>query len=454
MHLACLNVPQHLVQIWRNTLKPRIDNNYPFIVLHSDDVWKNHGALVASARPYLPGSFNRTPRNPAEKVNSGYKAWEFNLYFYVLGPAVFRLVLPHYLWTHFCQLVCGIRIIFQRRITSNQITKAHEMLIKWGKEFEEYYYQRDHKLLHLVRPSTHAVHHLALETVRCGPLNLVAQWVLEDTVGNIGREVHQHSNPFANLTQRGLLRAQTNALMSLVPELNELKLKPGKSGKAKNPFAPLGDGFVLLAAREKYHDSIPPAEKTAILRYRLRYLSKHPLPPQPPQPPQDELMIRKWARLRLPNGQKARCAWKEQATSEKRPNFRNSRNIKVGSGYSSTYFAEVMYYLQILVGNIELAAAMVCPYRNPPLNSELLRDSHGTLHVCQRQENTFYVIDIKSIQSVVAMIPFPLKKEEEDVPAIKDSYKNTFYVGEKPFFELTIEGNDDNGSDSDEEDRD
>ena len=109
MHLACLNVTQHHMQIFRNTLKPPFSGSEcHFAVLIEDDVWKSHGALVESARQYIPTSFGRTPRNPAEKINSGYKAWEYNLYFYVLGPAVFRLVLPHYLWTHFCQLIRGI----------------------------------------------------------------------------------------------------------------------------------------------------------------------------------------------------------------------------------------------------------------------------------------------------------------------------------------------------------
>ncbi|KAJ6528077.1 hypothetical protein B0H19DRAFT_1195027 [Mycena capillaripes] len=36
----------------------------------------------------IPGSFDRPPRNPAEKINSGYKAWERLLYVYGAGPAL------------------------------------------------------------------------------------------------------------------------------------------------------------------------------------------------------------------------------------------------------------------------------------------------------------------------------------------------------------------------------
>ena len=93
---------------------------------------------------------------------------------------------------------------------------------------------------------------------------------------------------------------------------------------------------------------------------------------------------------------------------------------------------------------------MTRPYTIP--DPKLLKESHGTLCVCQPRENVFHVVDVKTIQSVVAMIPFPLRKEEEDIPAIRSSYQNAFYVGEKPFFKLTIEGKDD--EDSDQEDKD
>ncbi|KIL54147.1 hypothetical protein M378DRAFT_53248, partial [Amanita muscaria Koide BX008] len=57
---------------------------------------------------YLPASFDRLPRDPAKKINSGYKAIEWLNYFWVLGPALFWVVLPRTLWMHYCKLVSGI----------------------------------------------------------------------------------------------------------------------------------------------------------------------------------------------------------------------------------------------------------------------------------------------------------------------------------------------------------
>ncbi|KIL62030.1 hypothetical protein M378DRAFT_81837 [Amanita muscaria Koide BX008] len=313
MHLSCLNITQHLLQIWRNTIKPKIPSSYDFTPLSSEKVWNDHGALVASATPYLPTSFNRTPRNPAQKLTSGYKAWEFMLYIWVLGPAVFRVVLPDELWSHFCKLVCGIRIINQRLISSEQLAHAHKMIVEWEMEFELNYYQRNAELLHLVRPSTHAILHAARETHRCGPLNLVAQWVLENTIGNLGREVHQHSNPFSNLSQRGLLRAQMNALYSIIPALNPPNKLPQNS-------EPLGDKYILLCARELSAKQLPQVEEAAVRRYLIA--RNRPLAAGA------SLTLLKWARVQLPNGQIARCAWKEK-NEERMTNYRNSRNIKV-----------------------------------------------------------------------------------------------------------------------------
>jgi hypothetical protein len=62
------------------------------------------------------------------------------------------------------------------------------------------------------------------------------------------------------------------------------------------------------------------------------------------------------------------------------------------------------------------------------------------LHVCRFQKDDLGVIDIKTIQAVIGMVPFPLKTEEEKKPEIRAKYHDCFYVAEKPFFELTIEG--------------
>ena len=100
IHLASLNIPDLLISLWRGTLycdQSDDKSQWDWVAL-TGEVWIEHGKLVADTSHYLPGSFDRPPHNPAEKISSGYKAWEFLLYIFVLGPAVFHVVLPDKYW--------------------------------------------------------------------------------------------------------------------------------------------------------------------------------------------------------------------------------------------------------------------------------------------------------------------------------------------------------------------
>lgn len=80
MHHTNLNIPDLLLPLWRGKMKKRTAaevDTWNFATLRNNAAWKQHGEYIASCAPYWPGSFDRVPRNPAEKLNSGYKAWEF-----------------------------------------------------------------------------------------------------------------------------------------------------------------------------------------------------------------------------------------------------------------------------------------------------------------------------------------------------------------------------------------
>ena len=107
MHLASLNLTDLLISLWRGKFK--CDKNdsktsWDWATLQGN-VWQEHGKIVADTTPYLPSSFDRPPRNPALKISSGYKAWEFLLYVFALGPVVFLNFLPEKYWRHFCKVV-------------------------------------------------------------------------------------------------------------------------------------------------------------------------------------------------------------------------------------------------------------------------------------------------------------------------------------------------------------
>jgi hypothetical protein len=67
------------------------------------------------------------------------------------------------------------------------------------------------------------------------------------------------------------------------------------------------------------------------------------------------------------------------------------------------------------------ACALISPYSAP--NEHLLQTSHSTLVVCRYQgDAVLWVVDARSILSVVAMVPFPF---------LIDGHDNYYYMIEK-----------------------
>jgi hypothetical protein len=165
MHLISLNIPDLLLGLWRGTIEcDSADDKgtWEWMVLVGD-IWKHHGQQVADATPYLPSSFDRPPRNPAEKISSGYKAWEYLNYIFGLGPGLLYGVLPDCYWRNYCKLVAGVRLLHQRSINEDQLLLGHKLLVSFVTGFEQLYYQRKAIRLHFCQQSLHALLHVGPE---------------------------------------------------------------------------------------------------------------------------------------------------------------------------------------------------------------------------------------------------------------------------------------------------
>ncbi len=316
MHLISLNLTDLLLALFRGTLpcdKTDSKETWLWAVL-VDGVWKEHGRQVAACTPYLPGSFDRPPRNPAEKINSGYKAWEFLMYIFGLGPCLlYATPLPEVYFRNFCKLVCAVRLTLARRIPAPNLRYAQRLFVEFVEEFEVLYYQRRTDRLHFIRQSIHALPHIPQECERVGPQSCYTQWTMECTIGNLGQEIKLHSDPYTNLSQRGVRRAQVNALKAMIPDL-EPDVRPLPRGAEE-----VGGGYVLLRAAEESPSVVSSAEGS-VLR---AYLEQAGLALRPDWVPK----VARWARLRLPNGQVARSLWKESLKSLS--HIRIARNVKV-----------------------------------------------------------------------------------------------------------------------------
>jgi len=324
MHGPMLNMGDLLLPLWRKTFRTSgqdTTDNWDWGTLVGD-VWKAHGSAVAACREYIPGFIDHPPRNIAEKINSGYKAKEWQTYLYGLAPALLFGILPERYWKNFCKLVYAIRLLHQRTIKRSQLQEAHKYLKLFCVEYEEIYVQRRSDRLHMVRPSVHGILHMPSETVRVGPTPLSSTWTMERLIGDLGSEIRQPSNPYQNLSQRGLRRCQINALIALFPFLD--RTPPSLPRYSLD----IGDGYVLLRAKERTGRLLSEIPEHSLIRDYLEEAERiHGNLVTEHNQPHFRARIPRWARLRLPNGQTARSAWKEESRAFK--DSRRARCVKV-----------------------------------------------------------------------------------------------------------------------------
>jgi hypothetical protein len=320
MHQPVINLTGLMFDLWcdRDACRKGDPHGVWDWAVLKGDVWTTHGKAVASAASCFPRSFDRTPRNPAEKISSGYKAWEFLLYFYGLGPGLFYGILPEKYYLHYCKLVVGIRIIYQRQITRRQIKLAHKLLLEWVLEFELLYYKRDILRLHFVRQCVHALTHLGPELIKKGPPSLIAQWTMERIIGYLGMLIAQPSNPFSNLAELAKKIAEINTLIAIWPELETEPKDPHGS-------IPIGSGYLLLGPKDEKPYDLPSNNYDALKQFYHSF----------PNPGLVPSSIYRWGRLQIPTEQVARSYWKEVDRSSR--SARTDRNLKVPDVTSLTF---------------------------------------------------------------------------------------------------------------------
>ena len=308
MHLSVLNDPDLLLGLWRGTIdcyKPDNQLTWDWATLSKQKIWISHGDTVVTWVVFIPSSFGCAPRNPAKKINSGYKAWEFEIYIYGIGPTLFRHILPAPYWRNFCKLVTGIWILQRHVIAREDLHRAHQLLCEFAQEFEDLYSRSMEARIHFVRHSIHLLTHMAPETVRASPLSCYAQWALETIIGNLGREIRSDREPYANLTERAVLRAQTNSLRAQYPGV-----KIDVREKDPNALPPgardLGGRYALLPRCDSAARPLSVGEYQALMKYweDMDWPNKNNWPNG----------VVRWARLRLPNGQRARSTWFESTS--------------------------------------------------------------------------------------------------------------------------------------------
>ncbi|KAJ7586876.1 hypothetical protein C8J56DRAFT_786989 [Mycena floridula] len=418
MHLVSLNDTDLLLGLWRGTITcfaPDDKSEWPWRVL-TEQTWESHGKIVELCTPYLPSSFDRAPRNPAEKLNSGYKAWEFLLYIFGLGPALLRNVLPQPYWGNYCRFVRGIQLLQQRRVSPENLKAGHEHLCRFVAQFEEIYCQRLETRIHFSRWALHLLTHIAPQTIRSGPLACYSQWTMETAIGSLGSEIRQYRDPYANLTQRALLRAQTNSLCSIMPSLLPSDSKHPRGSKD------LGDGFVLYTACDDIARDVTGPEAAAIADYWTTM----------DWPGASISAVKRWGRLHLPNGQVLRSLWSERRSAVP---LRCTRMAKImDSDDGKVDLAEIQYFFQVRFGEGGPLHTLAVTSLFTAPDQAVLNESFDTVYVCHYQgQAKLRVYDVKQITSLVAMVPNFKLLGNGDISKPHTEY----FLVHKPYLDIT-----------------
>lgn len=122
-------------------------------------------------------------------------------------------------------------------------------------------------------------------------------------IGNLREEIRQDHDPYANIAQCGVLHAQLNSVMAMMPELKMGETDSALPHGAKD----LGEGYTLLHACEDTTKLVTDMEAQAIMTY---WAQQH-WPNQNMWPK----AVKCWARLQLLNGQTACSHWYESCST-------------------------------------------------------------------------------------------------------------------------------------------
>ncbi|KAI0823245.1 hypothetical protein BC628DRAFT_1453871 [Trametes gibbosa] len=420
MHLTCLNIPELFVNLWRGTILGSTlsdPKTWDCAILADPNVWLAHGLHVERARSYLPGFFDRAPRNIADKLNSGYKAIEYKTWFYNYAPAMLRWLLPCAYWLQLCELVRGVTILYAEDISPADLVESKRALTRAVEHYEALYYARNPDRLHVVRPCIHLVWHCPDQIVLTGSLISDTQLPMERLIGDLGSEIKQHANP-----------CQVNALKAMLPHLNRASTLTRNIPRGA---LALGDGYILLRAMDNCMRTVSDLEARAFYEYFSVWAPTLCL-----DHGSDSFSwrVRKWARLQLPQGMVARSAWKE--CDKPLSKMRMARCVKFTNGQGTIDIGEVRYFCQVTPELSPVAMVSVFDARDEALYARSL----GTVELLTYHgEDSLRVIPVKAIDTVVRMVPDVLPVGVDGATDFKHLYKgHKYFVVQKLGFELQV----------------
>lgn len=114
------------------------------------------------------------------------------------------------------------------------LSSSASYLSQFVEEYEALYYQQQTDRLHFCQPCLHTLLHI-------GPGGCTSQFMMEQTIGDLGSNIRQPSNIYGNLTQIAVWHSQLNALKNACPELD-----PDNVPSLLQHSQDCGDGFIFF----------------------------------------------------------------------------------------------------------------------------------------------------------------------------------------------------------------
>jgi hypothetical protein len=359
MHFPALNAPDLLIPLFRGTLDRdrRDDEPWPWTEsLAEDEAWHEHGELVAACASWIATWYGQAPRNPALKINTDYKAWEFMIYLFTLGPMVFRKYLPLEYWKHLCKLIRIIELAGQIEITQDELAEIEELALAWQEEYEDLYVQRKMSRIHFVRPWIHLLLHLVNEIVQKGPPAYYSQWTIERVIGYLKEGLRLHSNPYANLAHVATRLCQIGALRAMLPDL--VKDKSTVFDVGEN----LGDSYVALHPRDPYRQSVAVDEAHALSAYMMDNGLEGDAEWN------TRKTVLRFGRLAVGNGSVVRSLWQEEKLSSA-TNPKANQHCEVGvlllSLLHSVLYVFASLYMTIKFVMVKCSTTVISLWQHP-----------------------------------------------------------------------------------------
>ena len=332
------------------------------------------GKLVAEAMSTLPASFCGPVRDPFLKRQSQYKIYEWMalLHWYII-PIGIELEFPPALLQNFSDFVEVVEMAMTISPRSEQdLIALHQLIQRFLKGFERIYVGNDPTKVSRCRLCIFQLIHVPQHIEWNGSIRIGSQATVERAIGEIGHKIRSKKAPFANLANIIYEREMIKILCLYYPSL-DLTL----ASKPKEIYIP--QSKIRISKKEQKDGDEFHSHVKAICQWLGIVFDA-------------ELEVRRWGKVRLPDGNLLRSRANE---TKGKPPSRSARYFEARkSDDLMPVFGEALAFFELLEKKQLLVVY------NPLIQcQQVLKKWRGVW------SNTVEVLPVSIIQSIVGIWP-------------------------------------------------